>query len=424
MLTMLLLSSLALAQEEGAAEEGSVQESLPALNQESAEEAGSADESAHNAQEEPSSVENVPTEAQLHRLEAASFYKVGLELVSEGQFDDATVLMENIVSTYGDTDLAPRAQEQINALALLKKESLGMDPAVVREAARQAAIAYEEEGWAELAINQGISMPVIVGVLIPGGTFQPDEPAVPVTMAMAGLGIGVGGAYLLDQYYDIDRGHAMAIFTGEWVGLMNGYLASAIALPRDYRGHWRYMLGGTVIGGAAGAAAGHYLDISSADMALVNAGGIWAGVLGLTSMYYFPADDEASSFIRFSGAVNVGMALAAGLTTRWNPSRKRLSVIQMSAVAGAALGLGTGFMGIDYGNWDNDSYPAVILTSAVVGAAVGGFLSGRMDDDSAAMGSLLNTSGEGWSLGAPMPTVIAGPAGSRGVGLSLANGRF
>ena len=193
--------------------------------------------------------------------------------MSKGRFEDAKILLENLRATYSDTELAPRAAEQLEALAMLDKEGQSLDEEVLKEAARQAAIAYESEGWAELAINQGIAMPVIVGLLIPGGTFQPGEPAVPVTMAMAGLGIGVGGAYVLDQHYDIDRGHAMAIFTGEWAGLMNGYLASAIAQPRDYRGHWRYMLGGTLVGGAAGAAAGHYLELSSGDVAVVNAGG-------------------------------------------------------------------------------------------------------------------------------------------------------
>lgn len=414
MLTCLLLSSLALAEEPVSSE---VETETQALE-------GAAPSDGESVSPSDEGVEGPPTEEELHHLEAASFYKIALELVSKGRFEDAKILLENLRATYSDTELAPRAAEQLEALAMLDKEGQSLDEEVLKEAARQAAIAYESEGWAELAINQGIAMPVIVGLLIPGGTFQPGEPAVPVTMAMAGLGIGVGGAYVLDQHYDIDRGHAMAIFTGEWAGLMNGYLASAIAQPRDYRGHWRYMLGGTLVGGAAGAAAGHYLELSSGDVAVVNAGGLWGGVIGLTSLYYFDAEDEASSYIRFAGAANAGMALAAGLATRWKPTRKRVAVMNMSAVAGAALGLGTAFMGVEYGNWDYDSYPAVVLASGVMGAAVGGYLSGRSDSDGATAGLLPGSNSEGWSLGVPFPTVVRGPDGSQGVGLSFANGRF
>ena len=420
MLTCFLLISLVLAQDSEFSE-GEKEEEIPesATGGQWSEPVKSESASANVDSDSDS-----PSEEVLHRLEAASFYKIGLELVSEGRFDEAEILFESIRTTYSDTDLMPRVSAQLEALALLEAEKPAVDAAVLREAARQAKAAYEEEGWAELAINQGLAMPGIVGVLLPGGTFQPGEPAVPVTMAMAGLGIGVGGAYLLDQHYDMDRGHAMAIFTGEWAGLMNGYLASAIVKPRDYRGHWRYMLGGTLAGGAAGAAAGHYLDLSSGDMALINAGGLWGGVLGLTSLYYFEANDDASSYIRFAGAVNAGMAVAAGLARRWSPSRKRMAVINMSAVAGAALGVGTAFMGVEYGNWSYESYPAVVLTSGVVGAAVGGYLTGRADQGESAVGALWDRGHSRLSLGVPLPTVLTGPSGAQGVGISLANGRF
>ena len=118
------------------------------------------------------------------------------------------------------------------------------------------------------------------------------------------------------------------------------------------------------------------------------------------------------------------MVAAAGLTTRWNPSRKRVAIVNMSAVAGAALGIGTAFMAGEYGGLDYTFYPMVVLGAAIWGAGVGGYLSGRTEGGRSAMGSLLGTHGEHLSLGVPLPTVIQGPSGSRGIGLSLANGRF
>jgi hypothetical protein len=360
-------------------------------------------------------VAEVPvTEAQLHRLEAAAFYKVGLELVGEGRYKDAAVLFEKLVGTYGDTDIAPRAQAQWDNLTQLAQGGMA-------DLAVQAA-AYEEQGWTELAINQGIAMPLIMGFLIPAGTTQPEEPGVPVTLGMLGLGVGVGGAYYLDKYYDLDRGHAMAVFSGEWLGVLNGVMASAIVQPRDYRGHYRYMLGGTLLGGGIGAAAGHYLSFESGDMALMNTGALWGGVLALTSFIYVDTENETAAYTRTIGAIDLGFVAAGLLSTRWKPSRKRMAVINMSGVAGAGLGFGFGILGIFYGDLDEEAVPLLMVFSAGAGAAVGGYLS--RDRDGEAFGSILNLKNGTLTMGAPVPTPIVGPAGSRGFGFSLANGRF
>ena len=406
MLQFLLISTLAFGQE-APNDEAPPEEAAPVEE--------SVSEEVAPATEAPAE-EVAVTEEMLHRLEAAAFYKVGLELVGEGNYGEAEILFEKLIGAYGDTDIAPRAQEQWDNLQLLGQGAM-VDVAVQRRA-------YEEEGWAELAINQGIAMPVIMGFLIPAGTTQPEEPAIPVSMGMLGLGVGVGGAYVLDRYYNVERGHAMAVFSGEWVGLLNGYMASAIAQPRDYRGHYRYMLGGTLLGGGAGAVAGHYLDIDSGDMALINTGGIWGGILGLTSMMFFDPDDDAGAFVRVIGAMDAGMVLAGALGTRWKPSRQRMAVINMSAVAGAGLGFGFGFFGVFYGDLGEEGYTLLLVASGGLGAAVGGYLSRNMDGDGSASSALLNLSEGRWSMGSPMPAPVMGPDGTVGLGLSLANGRF
>lgn len=408
MLQLLLLSSLALAQE--------TQTETPVESP--AEQTAETAETVDVAVEAPVVTKDetapVVTEEILHRLEAAAFYKVGLELVGEGQYGDAAILFEKLVGTYGDTDIAPRAQIQWDNLGLLSNGNIA-DAAVL-------AAAYEEEGWAELAVNQGIAMPVIMGFLIPAGTTQPDEPGIPVAMGMLGLGVGVGGAYYLDKHYSMDRGHAMAVFSGEWMGFLNGVMASAITEPRDYRGHFRYMLGGTLLGGGAGAVAGHYLDFDSGDMALLNTGALWGGVLGLTSFIFVDSETEKGTYVRTVGAVDLGLVVAALIGTRWHPSRKRMAVINMSAVAGAGLGVGFGFFGAFYGDMDQEGFTLVVTASAAAGAVVGGYLSRNRGGE--ALSSVVNLNKGKLTLGAPIPTPIVGPGGHKGFGLSFANGRF
>lgn len=406
MFSYFLLSSLVFAQD---AEVGAVVEEVPV------ETAAGEEVPVEAPTVETASVGEVPvTEELLHRLEAAAFYKVGLELVGEGRYKDAAVLFEKLVGTYSDTDIAPRAQAQWDNLSQLAQGG-------VEDLAVQAA-AYEEQGWAELAINQGIAMPVIMGFLIPAGTTQPEDPEIPVMMGMLGLGVGVGGAYYLDKHYDLDRGHAMAVFTGEWTGFLNGLMTSAILQPRDYRGHFRYMLGGTLLGGGLGATSGHYLDFDSGDMALINTGALWGGILGLTSFVFAEPETEEGVYIRSIGALDLGLVVAALISTKWKPSRKRMAVINMSGIAGAGLGLGFGFLGAYRGNLEEEGFTLVMIASAATGAAVGGYLS--RDREGEALSSILNLNKGHLVLGSPLPTPIVGPAGSKGFGFSLANGRF
>ena len=115
MLTCFLLISLVLAQDSEFSE-GEKEEEIPesATGGQWSEPVKSESASANVDSDSDS-----PSEEVLHRLEAASFYKIGLELVSEGRFDEAEILFESIRTTYSDTDLMPRVSAQLEALALL-----------------------------------------------------------------------------------------------------------------------------------------------------------------------------------------------------------------------------------------------------------------------------------------------------------------
>ena len=85
MLTYLLLSSLVLASDSevlGGGEEGEV-----AARSSAVEGVDAAQDGAGPEGDPPAAA--LSTEEELHRLEAASFYKIGLELVSDGRFDEA-----------------------------------------------------------------------------------------------------------------------------------------------------------------------------------------------------------------------------------------------------------------------------------------------------------------------------------------------
>ena len=379
------------------------------------------EDSVESSVEEPEPSGSRVTPQELHELEAAAFYKVGLELVTEGRFEEALVIFEKLQGNYADTAISGRAQQQASALALLGSE----DSEAAVKIQEQARRDYEAAGWEELALNQGLAMPLILGFLVPAASFQPDEPIVPVLMGMAGLGIGTGGAFYLDKVYELDRGHAMAVFTGQWAGLLNGYMFSAIAQPRDPRGHYQYMLGGTLVGAGAGAAFGHYLPIDSGDMALINSGAMWGGVLAATSFLFWEAEGEADGFGRLIGTMDLGMVVAGVLSTRWQTSRKQMGIINLSGVAGGGLGFGTAILMSYYGSLNEDGAWMTIFGGAVLGAGLGAYLTRDMDGGSGSPASALVHLGEdGWSMGTPAPTLFASPSGHATWGLSFASGQF
>ncbi len=95
MLQLLLLSSFALAQET------QTEAPVEPPAEETAESTDVAVEAPVEAPVVTKEAEAAPvvTEEILHRLEAAAFYKVGLELVVEGQYDDAAILFGKLSGT-------------------------------------------------------------------------------------------------------------------------------------------------------------------------------------------------------------------------------------------------------------------------------------------------------------------------------------
>lgn len=371
-----------------------------------------------------------PSPEELHALEARAMARMGLELALEGRWDDARALFVRLESNYGDTPEGLRAAAHVRDLDII-----GLGRAAPWEAIPQPDGSFEirdqrtgrrvdldehprgervNAGGRELAITQAF---VGAGLLGVGAPLLFDDTSCAVVFL--GLGAGVSGglvtSILVTRQHPITRGQAGAIATGELLGGWNGAVIGA-ALGGDEP--WQVALptvGGTILGGVAGAAAGIQAKPSAGQVGMVAQGGLWGLGLGGLSFLVVPSDDSRATLIRLGVASDLGALAGAGLASQFNPSRKRMNLIGLSGVAGLAAGTGAQALLREVAV-DTPTVTAVSLAVGTLGGlGLGTYVTRDVDGAGEA---------DTASLGHPAPWVGQTQDGAPVVGVALAGGRF
>lgn len=333
----------------------------------------------------------VPAPVDLGELEAAAAYKVGLELMALGQWAGAHAVLQDVAA--GGSSYADEAQEQ---LALLDQVRAGQ--------ARAGRDPYQS-GRVELALEQAVAMPVFLGVLVPGATFQPSEPLAFVLMGVGGLGAGIAGSLALTHFHPVTQGQALAVFQGEWLGAMNGLAMSALAVPRDYRGVWRYTAGGMALGLVGGGAVALWREPSAGDASLVNWGAALGTGLGAMTFLLWQPDTSRGVTLFLVGLADAGAAVGAGLAVPLDPSRLAVNVAGLSAAAGFGVGLSAAFLQDFYGSeGSTEGSVYAWMTGGTLVGLTGGVFAARALDRRAADGAMA------WDF-VPVPLVVDGSPG-------------
>lgn len=321
------------------------------------------------------STEPVTDEA-LHDLEARALYQAGLQLMVNQAWDEAELVFLQIVRDYPDTETADRAQTQLDTLALVDRRD-GMDPAA--------------KARAELIIQQAVTNAAFFGFLVPASTWQPSQPLGPVAMGTLGMGVGIASSAILSKRYEPTQGQVMALFTGQWMGAANAFTLSSVNPPRDYRGVYRYVTAGTVLGSAAGVAAGHYLQPTAGQVSMVNSGALWGLYLGAWSYAYIDAPDwdnanrNRNIALRMTAFGDAGALVGAALAWRLPISRARMNLGNLGALAGGLLGGGAALLFDFYSpyglNNPEQFYGAVIIPMTAVGGFSALLVTRSLDED-------------------------------------------
>ncbi len=316
-----------------------------------------------------------PSDADLYELEARALYQVGLQLVINQAYDEAELVFQRILVEYPTSTVSPGAQGQLDALALLDRQG-GIDPAA--------------KARAELIIDQAIINAAFFGFLLPASTWQPSQPLGPVLMGTAGLTAGIVGGFAVSRTYEPTQGQVMALMTGQLLGTGNAFTASSINPPRDFRGVYRMMTWGTVLGTAGGAAAGHYLKPSAGQVSMVNSAALWGAYLcGWSYAYWQPEWDDANYnrniALRFTAFTDAGALAGALLAWRFPVGRARMNLGNLGAIAGGLLGAGGALLFDFYSPVGLDDpaafYGLIIVPMTAMGGVSAILLTRGLDED-------------------------------------------
>lgn len=366
------------------------------------------------------------SEAELHQLEGASLYRVGLEHSARGDFEGACLTWLQVQAGYADTTWALRAWTQMEAVAKAAPESACAGSAVPRQVVTDQTRA--DDGRTELIITQAVAAPLVFGLFLPGAVGGTDAPIIPVSLAFVGLGAGIGGTWALTQDHPVTEGQAMVISAGELLGALNGGMLAG-TLEANERGTFASLAAGTLLGGGLGLAVSQVTTPSAGEAALVRSGATWGGYFTAIS-FMIEEGNSRSDFLRVAGGVDLGTAAGIGLA-KWSSARgkaidrRRVNMVNLAGYTGVVVAGGVALVLQDYIWLSQEAGAAMLAGGALAGLGVGAVLTrdGAGPDLGTAQGVLLGHDSGGWSIGTPLPLVTKGRDGYR-ASLPLAAGTF
>ena len=389
-----------------------------------ADDAPAADEAP--AADDPPAAEKPAADAERRGLEADAMYQLGLGLMGKQSWGEACAVFGRIQDVYADLEMATRAGEQITMIKQIGDPACGAEgwgptaaPAPGRASAAPAPAAKqlgENNGDIELAISQAL-MGTAFGVYAPFSFGTPTNGLLLSATAIAGLATGLGTSLTVANRHGVTQGQAMAVYTGEVVGITHGvFLAAELGIWNPAQP----ISAGFVLGGAGGIAVAVFARPTAGEMSMVRSGASWGTATGVLALTFF----QIPSALVLLGGMDLGLITGAVLSQRLDVSRRRMNFINLSGYTGAA---GVGILLLGAGGGSSQIVASCLFVGAGSGLVVGAHLTRNMDGDGAANGSALELRDGKWYVGMPLPEpapVRVGEDVGMGVRLPIVKGRW
>jgi hypothetical protein len=274
----------------------------------------------------------------------------------------------------------------------------------------------------ELILASGLLLGSAAGGTV--GALFDQEPAVSFLVGVGGLGIGFGGAYL-GVPDDIPVGTSSYLIGSTLIGAAEGAAIASlfvcdekVVTETDDEGVETSRasldcdkgteaingatLAGAAVGGGFAALTASRLDLSAGDAALINSAGMWGTASGI--LFWASFDREPSVFgPMILAGLNLGVVVGATLSARSEPSRGRMSLIDLSGLAGTVGGfaLGQAFDSAD------ERLAHFALVGMATGLITGTWLTRNTDEPKTTLRPVVTTtpSGDGiaFTLAGPLP---------------------
>lgn len=290
---------------------------------------------------------------------ALNLLEQAMEALARGDVEVSRTLLEELHLEFPGTR-ASQASE--GALALLRSREL---QAQREERVGLSGEAFSASARAELVIFQTLNG-ISVGAELCGIVFC-DDPRLVVASVAGGAGLGLAGS-LFATREEITPGHALALNSGTQWGFINGLLVefSLDTFGGEGRRVSSLLLGGQLLGLAAGHMAYLNLAPTAGDVALMNTAGLWSGLMTLMVNGMVQPLSATALPRSLLVTLNGGLLGGAVLSKYYPVSRGRAFVIDAGGVVGALAGAGTYLIFAGGGGG-----PVGGFGSAAVGAAAG-----------------------------------------------------
>ncbi|MGA2448886.1 MAG: hypothetical protein ABTD50_09445 [Polyangiaceae bacterium] len=207
-----------------------------------------------------------------------------------------------------------------------------------------------------------------------------DDPRVLYPLLAVGTGMGLGGALLVADEWDVSTGDAWTLAAGGWWSAVAGYLLASGQNLQPTGDRFSWATGGGLIGAGVATVALTQTPMDDGDATLVHSGaalGLLVGGAGEWMVRGKTTDiAETAPNTGMGVGTAVGLAAAGVLATRVATTPSRVLLIDVGAGGGALLGAAAASPLI----FNNDrsgpvrAWLAVSLASSVVGGGVAWWL--------------------------------------------------
>jgi hypothetical protein len=331
--------------------------------------------------------------------------------------------------------VAPTARELHVRVETVAGEAVGVRGLVMLrdllspQAATAAAIEHEREQAAR-GTSQGIMSPLRSegrAVLAVGaglfGAFTAfalqrasgsDDPRVLYPLLALGTGIGIGGALLVADEWDVTLGDAWFLMAGGAWAAASGFLLAAGQDVQPFDDRYAWGVGSGLAGIALATFALTRTTMDDGDATLAHSGGA-LGLLvgGATQLFIYPRTAGETPYTGMGYGSAVGLLAAGVLATQVRISPSRVLLIDVGAGGGALLGAAAASPLIFQNQTDGNTRGW--LSATLAGSVVGGALTWWLTREPAPKAHASLT---GWpgvaAAGAPQAGIIGTSISPRG----------
>lgn len=169
-----------------------------------------------------------------------------------------------------------------------------------------------------------------------------EDPRILYPLLTLGTGVGLGGALLVAEEWDIGTGDAWLLAGGAWWGAASGILIANGRHVQPLTDRYAWGVGGGLVGLGLGTFALTRGRIDEGDATLVHSGAAIGLGLGAIGDYFYRGDLDRTPYTGAGYGAAIGLVSAGTLATFVQVSPSRVLLVDLGAGLGAAAGAAIG----------------------------------------------------------------------------------